>query len=124
MYYYAVIELETGICYEIIESEEPIIDEPSCIEIGSNDQSYMIRKKYVDGVWENTTPAEAQQFEGSYIGIFGEWLDDVINGKANINHIHNEATTSENGLMSVADKSKLDEMVFATVSEVQTYLGI
>ena len=33
-------------------------------------------------------------------------------------------TTSANGLMSKSDKSKLDGMVFATVSEVETYLGI
>lgn len=34
------------------------------------------------------------------------------------------ATTSANGLMSKSDKSKLDGMVLATVSEVETYLGI
>lgn len=34
------------------------------------------------------------------------------------------ATTSANGLMSSSDKSKLDGMVMATVSEVETYLGI
>lgn len=33
-------------------------------------------------------------------------------------------TTSANGLMSKSDKSKLDGMVLATVSEVETYLGI
>ena len=33
-------------------------------------------------------------------------------------------TTSTNGLMSASDKSKLDGMVFATVSEVETYLTI
>lgn len=34
------------------------------------------------------------------------------------------ATTSANGLMSASDKSKLDGMVLATVSEVETYLAI
>ena len=34
------------------------------------------------------------------------------------------ATTSVNGLMSASDKSKLDGMVLATVSEVEAYLGI
>ncbi len=34
------------------------------------------------------------------------------------------ATTSANGLMGASDKSKLDGMVLATVSEVETYLGI
>lgn len=33
-------------------------------------------------------------------------------------------TTSANGLMSASDKSKLDGMVLATVSEVETYLAI
>lgn len=34
------------------------------------------------------------------------------------------ATTSANGLMSASDKSKLDGMLLATVSEVKTYLAI
>lgn len=40
------------------------------------------------------------------------------------NTTYGVATTSANGLMSSADKSKLDGMVLATVSEVETYLGI
>lgn len=34
------------------------------------------------------------------------------------------ATTSSNGLMSSPDKTKLDGMVVATLSEFKTYLGI
>lgn len=34
------------------------------------------------------------------------------------------STSSANGLMSASDKAKLDGMVLATVSEVETYLGI
>lgn len=40
------------------------------------------------------------------------------------NTTYSVATASANGLMSAADKSKLDGMVLATVSEVKTYLGI
>ena len=40
------------------------------------------------------------------------------------NTTYGVATTSANGLMSSSDKSKLDGMVLATVSEVETYLGI
>ena len=40
------------------------------------------------------------------------------------NTTYSVATTSANGLMSSSDKSKLNGMVLATVSEVETYLGI
>lgn len=40
------------------------------------------------------------------------------------NTTYNVVTTSANGLMSASDKVKLDGMVLATVSEVETYLGI
>lgn len=114
MYFYAVIELETGICYEVIEVEEPITDDPSYVEIDSNDQSYLFRKKYVNGAWENTTPAEAQQFEGAHIGIHGEWLDIVIDGKADIDHIHDGyamADRTHTGYVSSDDLQVLEDVV-------------
>ena len=37
---------------------------------------------------------------------------------------YSAVTTSANGLMIASDKSKLDGMVFATITEVETYLGI
>lgn len=40
------------------------------------------------------------------------------------NTTYGVVTTSANGLMIASDKSKLDGMVLATVSEVETYLGI
>lgn len=40
------------------------------------------------------------------------------------NTTYSVATTSANGLMSSSDKSKVDGMVLATVSEVETYLSI
>ena len=43
---------------------------------------------------------------------------------ANASHSHSAVTTSANGYMTASDKSKLDGMVLATVSEVETYLGI
>ena len=52
------------------------------------------------------------------------YVDEAVSTKANSSHTHSAATTSANGLMSASDKSKLDGMEFATVSEVETYLGI
>ena len=40
------------------------------------------------------------------------------------NTTYGAVTTSANGLMTASDKAKLDGMVLATVSEVETYLGI
>lgn len=40
------------------------------------------------------------------------------------NTTYSAVTTSANGLMIASDKTKLDGMVLATVSEVKTYLGI
>lgn len=40
------------------------------------------------------------------------------------NTTYSAVTTSANGLMIASDKAKLDGMVLATVSEVETYLGI
>ena len=37
---------------------------------------------------------------------------------------YSPATSSVDGLMSASDKTKLDGMVFASISEVETYLGI
>ena len=37
---------------------------------------------------------------------------------------YDAATTSADGLMSSTDKSKLDDMEVATLSEFKTYLGI
>ncbi len=124
MYFYAVIELETGICFDVMEVEEPITDDPSCIEIDSNDKSYMFRKKYVNGAWVNTTPAEAQQFEGAHIGIHGEWLDDVINSKADVNHIHDGYATADHshtGYASSADLQTLEDIVDTKADATHTH---
>ncbi len=124
MYYYAVIELETGICYDVMEVDYQITDDPSCIELDSNDKSYMFRKKYVDGVWVDTTPAEAQQFEGAHIGIHGEWLDIVINGKAPLDHTHEGYATSNHTHTEYAssdDLALLEDVVSTKADAAHTH---
>ena len=91
MYYYAIIENGTGICYNL-EQSESAISNPYYIQIDSYDNSYLYRKKYVNGAWVDTTAAEAQQFEGSHIGIWGEWLDNVLNEMKD--HTHTEYAPS------------------------------
>lgn len=49
---------------------------------------------------------------------------NIVISSTDNNTTYSVATTSANGLMSSSDKSKLDGMVLATVSEVETYLGI
>lgn len=51
-------------------------------------------------------------------------LQSTLDGKASSTHTHSAVTTSANGLMIASDKAKLDGMVIATVSEVETYLAI
>lgn len=91
MFYYAVIEDGTGICFNV-EQSETAISNPNYIQIDSLDQSYLYRKKYVNGAWVNTTIEEAQQFNGHHIGIFGKWLDealiDIQEGAAPVDHTH------------------------------------
>lgn len=106
MYYYALIDPTTYVCYEVIESETQITDDEYYIQIDSNDRSYILRKKYVDGVWVDTVPAEAQNMEAKYIGIDNVWLDDKIyamdddianhthSGYANSNHTHSGYASS------------------------------
>lgn len=120
MYYYAVIELETGICYDVIETDYQITDDPSCIEIGSNDKSYLFRKKYVDDVWVDTTPAEAQQFEGAHIGIHGEWLDIVIDGKADIDHVHDGYATTDHSHTEYASSDDLQVLADVVDTKADT----
>lgn len=78
MYYYAMIDSRTNICYAVNSSETQVTDDPYYIQIDSLDESYIIRKKYVDGEWVDTTAAEAMQYNGLHVGIFGKWLDQVL----------------------------------------------
>ena len=116
MYYYAIIEDGSWICYEVIESDYPI-DDPYYIQINDYDTSYITRKKYVNGEWVDTDPIETGCLQANLIGIGVEWLDnkiyeiedgianhthtgyvssndlqvleDVVDTKADINHTHN-----------------------------------
>lgn len=83
MYYYALIDSTTGVCYDMVESETQVIDNPYWIQVNSIDKSYIVRKKYVNGVWLDSTPAEAQNAEARTIGIGDEWLDTKIYNIAN-----------------------------------------
>lgn len=97
MYYYALIDTTNYICYEVTESETEVTDMPHYVQIDSYDTSYIIRKKYVDGQWLDTTPSEAQNMEAKYIGIGDVWLDDKIYGmEYDIdNHTHTGYVSSD-----------------------------
>lgn len=123
MYYYAYVDSDY-ICYEVIESEFPITDDPYCIQIDSLDKSLLYRKKYIDGVWEDTTPEEAQQMEGSHIGIFGEWLDVVINNKADIDHTHEGYANADHAHTEYAssnDLQVLEDVVSTKANSTHTH---
>lgn len=109
MYYYALIDSTTGVCYNMVESETEVTNNPYWIQVDAIDKSYIVRKKYVNGAWLDSTPAEAQNAEARTIGIGDEWLDTkiygmaddldsleaVANAKADVNHVHgNYATTN------------------------------
>lgn len=98
MYYYAWIDSSTFICYEVIESETPITDDPYSIQIDSYDRSYINRKKYIDGVWLDATPIESQAMQAEVIGIGEIWLDDKIYEMEDdiANHTHTGYATSDN----------------------------
>lgn len=78
MYYYALIDPKTKICYSISTRETEVTNNPNYIPIDSNDESYIIRKKYVNGAWVDTTPEEAMQYNGLHVGLFGKWLDQKL----------------------------------------------
>lgn len=106
MYYYALIDSTNNVCYEVIESETPITDNPYCVELDSYDTSYILRKKYVDGEWYDTEPYEAQNMDAKYIGVNNVWLDDkiVAMDDAIANHTHN-------GYASADDLQLLEDIV-------------
>ena len=77
MYYYAMIDPRTNICYDVVQLETET-DNAYYIPIDSFDESYEIRKKYVNGAWVDTTADEASNFNAREGNIFGHWLDDSI----------------------------------------------
>lgn len=62
---------------------------------------------------------EINYVKGVTSGIQGQ-----IDGKSGINHTHSNATASEDGFMSAADKAKLDGISFATDTDFKAYMGI
>ena len=61
-----------------------------------------------DNTWQSVTPANIGAYTKSEIDSKVSTLNTAINGKAASDHTHTAATTSAAGLMSAADKSKLD----------------
>lgn len=78
MKYYAFIDTsKNNICYNVCESDEVMSGE-NIVEITSLNKDLILRKKYVDGQWVDTTADEASNFNARYGNIFGHWLDDAI----------------------------------------------
>lgn len=172
MYYYALIDSASGICYMIEQHEEPF-ENPYYIQISSYDAITPYRQKYINGSWIDTTPEEASKDDLKYYKIDNEWADDKIDsisnqisnhshsnyatksnlnslqnaiysdaailqdmiiGKADINHYHTdyaELSHNHNGVYANENHSHTASAVgaiatgdVATVSEVETYLGI
>lgn len=91
MYYYAYIDANTGVCYDIEIYDEPLSDLGSqYVQLDSYEASYIIRKKYVNGEWLDSTAEEGAQWMGEHGSLHGEWLDVVVDSKAPIEHTHSE----------------------------------
>lgn len=111
MYYYAYIDIDTGFCHDVIESEEQLYD-PSYVEVSGFAtfatylKYYPIRKTYENGVWRDTTLEEAERIlsttPAERLTIGDEWLDIVVNNKADIDHTHDEYVSSDD-LQMLAD---------------------
>ena len=97
MFYYAFIEDGTGICYNVAESETEL-NNSLYIPIPSYDESYLFRKKYVDGEWVDTTADEARQYKGEHIGIYHEWLDNYLGDKSEL------STTDKTSLVAAINQ--------------------
>ena len=116
MYYYAWIDPTTCICYEVVESETQVTDDPYSIEIDSYDTSYIIRKKYIDGKWVDTDPIETNSMQVRLIGVGEQWLDDKIVEMENdiANHTHS-------GYASSDDLALLEDVVDTKADATHTH---
>lgn len=91
MYYYANIDLETGICVMVEECEEPWYDGmDDYIPLDGYYKDYEVRMKYVNGEWVESLPEETigHSYRGEIVAVSNEWLDVALNNKADINHTH------------------------------------
>lgn len=115
MYFYAYIDSNTGVCYDVEIHDEPMSDLGSeYVQLDSYDVSYIIRKKYVNGAWYDTTVEEAGQWMGEHGSLHGEWLDVVVDGKAPMNHTHT-------GYASSDDLESLEDAVAAKANATHTH---
>lgn len=133
MYYYAYIDLDTGFCYDITESDIPI-DSPDHIEVsGFSNYSdyckyYRLRKTYENGEWRDTTVEEAERYNAPMIGehmtIGDEWLDVVLDGKAPLEHTHSGYATEDHthtGYASSNDLQVLEDVVDTKANATHTH---
>lgn len=97
MYYYAVITSDTGICYSVTAKETEVTNS-LYIPLESYDKSYLYRKKYVNGEWQDTTPAEAMQYNGHHAAIYNEWLDNYLGDKSTL------STTDKTSLVNAVNE--------------------
>lgn len=128
MYYYANID-DTGLCCDLLQSETPI-DDPYYIQIDSYDRTYMLRKRYIDGVWTDTTVEEVAEMAmiGEQVAMFGEnkWLEDVLDEKAPLEHTHTGYASSDHthtGYVSADDLQALEDVVDTKADANHTHTG-
>lgn len=116
MYYYAFIDPTTYVCYDVYESEEPITDDPYCIEIDFLDRSYIIRKKYINGEWIDTTTTDSVVVETRHISLGDVWLDDKVYELENEidNHTHS-------GYASSDDLALLEDIINTKANATHTH---
>lgn len=91
MYYYANIDLETGVCVMVEECEEPWYDGmDGYIPLDGYYKDYEVRMKYVNGEWVESLPEETigHSYRGEIVAVSNEWLDVALNNKADIDHTH------------------------------------
>lgn len=97
MYYYAMLDSNTKICYAVEQFQDEV-DNEDYVQLDSLDKSYIIRKKYVDGQWVDTTADEAMQYNGLHVGIFGKWLDQVLGNPQSL------STTDQTSLVAAVNE--------------------
>lgn len=129
MYYYANIDLETGVCIVVEECEEPWYEGmEGYIPLDDYYKDYEGRKKYVNGEWLDTTPQEAARvaLRGEIVAVGGEWLDIVLNNKADTNHTHECYATTDHthtGYVSSDDLQALEDVVDTKADATHTHSG-
>ena len=105
MYYYAFLNAVTGVCLDIEIYNEPMTNLGSqYVQLDSYDVSYIVRKKYVNGEWLDSTAEEGAQWMGEHGSLHGEWLDVIVDSKAPIEHTHDDYAESDHTHPEYASK--------------------